>query len=130
MQVAFDDKEKVAYLIGDTKLYIIDLSPKALLDHHGHPFNLPRPLIVLQTVELPNTVNDVSFCGGYLALSANGPTKVLPGSVTIYSRYLRQQQHRRHHYDGHDDELHTAYGESEGDHAGSLELLTNFTVGE
>jgi hypothetical protein len=89
VQVAFDDQEKVAYLIGGTKLYIIDLSPEALLVA-GSPATEPKPLSAIANITLPTTINDVAFCGGYLAVAANGATKVLPGSVTLYSRYLRK----------------------------------------
>lgn len=85
-QVAFDDQEKIAYLIGGSKLYIIDLYPEALLEA-GAPATNPKPLSVLDTATLPTTINDVVFCDSYLA---NGETKVLPGSVTLYSRFLRE----------------------------------------
>jgi hypothetical protein len=118
VQVAYDDMHKVAYLIGDTKLYIVDLSPVALLDN-GSPASTPRPLSVLQTLELNLTVNDVAFCGGLLAIStnaadtANTSGKVLPGGVTILNNYRRESEMQI-----------VARG------AGSLEVLAQFTVGE
>lgn len=83
----------------------MDLSPESLLES-GSAAATPKSLSVLETVTLPTTVNDVVFCGDYLAVAANGATKVLPGSVTLFSRYLR---------DG---------GES------SLEQAAQFTVGK
>jgi hypothetical protein len=119
-QVAYDDKHKVAYLIGDTKLHIIDLSPETLLDN-GSPADTPRALDVLATFELGVTVNDVAFCGGLLALSTNGldigniSGKVLPGSVTILNNYIRESEMQE---------------EDDAQAAGSLEILAQFTVGE
>lgn len=97
-QVVFDDGEKVAYLVGGSTLYVVDMSQESLQpdDTQGPA----RALSVLQTLTLPTTVNDLSFCanrqGGYLAVSANGgplanaeDAKVLPGSVTLFGRYLR-----------------------------------------
>lgn len=86
-QVAYDDKSKVAYLIGDKQLYVIDMSPAALLDN-GQPAATPKLLRVLQTKNLTTTVNDVSFCGSYLAISADGATKTQPGTVTIFNRWV------------------------------------------
>lgn len=84
-QVAYDDVEKVAYLIGNKDIYVIDLSPEKLLDD-GVAASPPRDLQLLKTLTQPTTVNDVAFCGDYLAVTANGATKVLPGSVTIFRR--------------------------------------------
>lgn len=97
MQVAFDDQEKVAYLIGNRTLYVVDLSASALLISGSEPAQTPKALSVLTTVDLSTTLNDVIFCAaaggdGYLAVAANGETKVEAGSVTVYSRYLRGQQ--------------------------------------
>jgi hypothetical protein len=95
--VAFDDQEKVAYLIGNRTLYVVDLSPSALLDSGSRPSPTPKAQSVLTSLDLSTTVNDVIFCAtaggnGYLAVAADGETKVEAGSVTVYSRYLRQQQ--------------------------------------
>lgn len=87
-QVAYDDVEKVAYLIGGKDIYVIDLSQKALLED-GEAAATPRDLPRLKNLTQPTTVNDVAFCGDYLAVSANGATKVLPGSVTIFRRYAQ-----------------------------------------
>lgn len=121
-QVAYDDQEKVAYLISDTKLYVIDLSPEALLEG-GAPATTPRELPVLRTVTLPTTATDVAFCGGYIAVSAEGSSKVLPGSVAIFSRYLRQQPSSS---EGRSAGTGTGAARSPG---GSLEQLTQLTVG-
>jgi hypothetical protein len=113
-------------MIGDNKLYVIDLSPDALLDN-GEPADTPKALDVLETVTLPTTVNDVSFCGGYLALSANGVTKVDLGSVTIYSRYLREEASGLSAKASGEDAASWGYYRR---HVGSLEKLAQFTVGE
>lgn len=105
MQVAFDDQEKIAYLIGGSQLYLIDLSPVALLEA-GSPAQEPKSLSVLETFTLDSTINDVAVCGDLLAVALNGPTKVLPGSVTLFSRFLRASQ------------------------GPGLEQLAQFTVGE
>lgn len=123
LQVAYDDQEKVAYLISDTKLYVIDLSPEALLEG-GAPATTPRELPVLRTVTLPTTATDVAFCGGYIAVSAEGSSKVLPGSVAIFSRYLRQQPSSS---EGRSAGTGTGAARSPG---GSLEQLTQLTVGK
>lgn len=104
-QVVFDDGAKVAYTVGDDKLFVVDLSPAALAlesapANPGEGTTLP----VLQTVPLGRAVNDVATCGRLLALSVNGPTKVDPGSVRIHRRYEREG-------------------------ADSLKLLATFTVG-
>jgi hypothetical protein len=51
---------------------------------------------ILKTITFPTILNDVYFCStedaGYLAVAANagpGGAKVQPGSVTIFSRYVR-----------------------------------------
>jgi hypothetical protein len=85
--VAYDDVEKVAYLIGGKDIYVIDLSPEKLLDD-GVAASTPRNLDQLKKLPQPTTVNDVAFCGDYLAVSANGATKVLPGSVLIFRRWV------------------------------------------
>jgi hypothetical protein len=113
-------------MIGDKRLYVIDLSPDALLDD-GEPAETPKALSVLTTVTLPTTVNDVSFCGGYLALSANGATKVDLGSVTIYSRYLREKASGLSAKAAAEDAASLGYY---GSRAGSLQKLAQFTVGE
>jgi hypothetical protein len=115
--VAFDDKEKVAYLIGNLTLYVVDLSITALLDNNS-PANPPRTLTLRQSLTRPTTLNDVAFCDGYLAVASNGEGgKVQPGSVTIFGRYARS---RGEH--GSSDEAAEA--------AGSLQELARFTVGE
>lgn len=95
--------EKVAYLIGNKVLYVVDLSPAALLNN-GAPASPPKNVSLLANLTLPTTLTDVQFCGGYLAVTAEGPTKVLPGSVTIFNRFRRSGP-------------------------GSLEQLTQLTVG-
>lgn len=92
-----------------------DLSPAALLEN-GDPASTPKALSVLKTVTYQTVLNDVYFCAtedaGYLAVAANsgpGEAKVQPGSVTIYSRYVRGQ---------------------ESDSDGSLKELAKFTVGK
>jgi hypothetical protein len=95
---------KVAYLIGGTNLHVIDVSPAAV----DVTSSTAKILPVLATRELPSTITDVYMCGDLLAVSAEGATKVSPGQVLLYSRYLR----------------------AAGTGAESLKLLANFTVGE
>jgi hypothetical protein len=102
--VTYDDVSKVAYLIGGTSVHIIDVSPAAV----HVTASTAKVLPVLVTRELPTTITDVYVCGDLLAISAEGATKVSPGQVLLYSRYLR--------------------GTSSS--AESLKLLANFTVGE
>lgn len=108
MQVAFDDVNKVAYLIGGNKFYVLDLSSNSLpiskvpLGASSAGQQLP----VLAERELAATITDVQQCGGYLAISAESDLgKTFPGQVLIYSTYRRSED------------------------AGSLALLANFTVG-
>lgn len=120
LQVAFDDREKVAYLIGNLTLYVVDLSPTALLDGNNSPANPPRALTLRQSLTRPTTLNDVAFCDGYLdlAIASNGEGgKVRPGSVTIFGRYVRSRGQQ-------------GGGKSAADSAGSLRELARFTVGE
>lgn len=124
--MSFDDKQKVAYLVGAKTLYVIDLSPDALLNY-GVPAKTPKDLPVLHKVTLPATINDVTFCGGYLAIAANGASKTQPGIVTIYGRYLRQ--HGDLYYYGNADSNGGYYYEDLHG-PGSLEQLASFTVGE
>lgn len=86
MQVTFDDKEKIAYMIGNTQLYIIDVSAALLLGGAG-----VAQLPTLKAVDLGAPVNDVYFCGGYVAVAVNGASKNLPGFVAIYGRFVRGQ---------------------------------------
>jgi hypothetical protein len=88
VQVVFDDKQKVAYLVGGKSLFVVNMEPAALLDN-GSPAAEPKNLATLQTMTFPTIVNDVTFCGRFLAVSNNGNTKVDNGTVTIYQRYLR-----------------------------------------
>lgn len=106
-QVAFDDKVKVAYLIGNTELYVLDVSSDAMDVYASSPKVLP----VLLTKDLPTPVTDVYFCGDLLAVSAEGATKVQPGQVLIFTRYQRS-------------------GTPGVNPVDSLKLLANFTVGE
>jgi hypothetical protein len=88
VQVAFDDKEKIAYLVGGQQLYVVDLAPEKLFVNGILPTSA-RTLNVTQKVELANVVNDVVFCGHFLAISTEAVPKTNPGTVTIYNRYLR-----------------------------------------
>lgn len=111
LQVAFDDDTKVAYLVGDETIYIIDLSNSILPIETGETpigaTSTGQQLPVVATKEVPATITDVQFCDKYVAISAeNVNGKTLPGQVLIYSRFLRQ-------------------GGSD-----SFKLLANFTVGE
>lgn len=124
--MTFDDKQKVAYLTGGKTLYVIDLSPDVLLNY-GVPAKTPKDLPVLHQVTLPTAINDVAFCGGYLAIVANGAIKTEPGTVTIHGRYLRQ--HGDLYYYGNDD-ANGGYTYEDLHGPGSLEQLASFTVGE
>jgi hypothetical protein len=102
MQVTFDDVSKVAYLIGSNSVHVIDVSSAAV----DVTSSTAKVLPVLLTRDLPTTITDVVMCGDLIAISAEGASKVSPGQVLLYSRYLR----------------------SGG--ADSLKLMANFTVGE
>eukprot|EP00883_Tetradesmus_obliquus_P007510 jgi/Sobl393_1/18142/SZX59566.1 len=102
-QVAFDDVSKVAYMIGGQNLIVIDLSSSAV----DVSASIAKVLPVLTVHELPTTTTDVVMCGDLLAVSAEGATKVSPGQVLLYTRYLR----------------------AAGSAADSMKLLANFTVG-
>lgn len=104
LQVAFDDVSKVAYMIGGQNLIVIDLSSSAV----DVSASTAKVLPVLTVRELPTTTTDVVMCGDLLAVSAEGATKVSPGQVLLYTRYLR----------------------AAGSAADSMKLLANFTVGE
>lgn len=93
-QVAFDDFSKVAYLIGDRIIYVLDLSPTRLpiktTETPLGAISTGAALPVITTKELPATITDVQFCDKYVAVSAeNVNGKTLPGQVLIYSRFLR-----------------------------------------
>lgn len=102
-QVAFDDVSKVAYMIGGQNLIVIDLSSSAV----DVSASTAKVVPVLTVRELPTTTTDVVMCGDLLAVSAEGATKVSPGQVLLYTRYLR----------------------AAGSAAASMKLLANFTVG-
>lgn len=129
-QVTFDPAESVAYLIGDTKLYVVDLSVSALglqaqttakasRTHKKNTIvtaNVANPsfgntLPVLATLDFGVPLNDVFFCsklkkrrGGILAIALNAPNKLDNGQVKILSRFSRSA-------------------------ANSLQELASFTVG-
>lgn len=106
--MAYDNGRKVAYLVGGKNLYVVGLDT---LVTNGTLTATPKDLPLLQTMPLPTTLTDVAFCGGYLAISAEGATKVSPGIVMIFNRYG-------------DSILGNKVW------ATSLEQLANFTVGE
>jgi hypothetical protein len=101
-QVTFDDVSKVAYLIGGNSVHVIDVSSAAV----DITSSTARVLPILLTRNLPTTITDVVMCGDLIAISAEGASKVSPGQVLLYSRYLRSGS------------------------ADSLKLMANFTVGE
>lgn len=103
-QVAYDDAAKVAYVIGDTTLSVIDMSHAALLNGTGSgPAGASLP--ILKSINFGKSVNDVVFCDSWVALAMNGAAKTDPGSVTLHRRY------------------------DPANAAASLELLATFTVG-
>ncbi|PRW56875.1 alkaline phosphatase isoform A [Chlorella sorokiniana] len=83
-QVAYDDKAKVAYVIGGNSLAVIGLPQAVLLGGSGPA---GTPLSILKTVDLGRAVNDVVFCGDWLALALNGAAKTDPGTVQLHRRY-------------------------------------------
>jgi hypothetical protein len=93
---------KVAYLIGGNSVHVIDVSSAAV----DVTSSTARVLPILLTRDLPTTITDVVMCGDLIAISAEGSSKVSPGQVLLYSRYLRSGS------------------------ADSLKLMANFTVGE
>jgi hypothetical protein len=105
--VAFDDKGKVAYLIGNTNVYVIDMSPAVLTLSRSAPAGGSQ-LPLLGSRDFTVDVTDVQFCGDYVAISTYGDVKTDPGRVYIFARYNRA----------------TATA------ANPLRLLTTFTVGQ
>jgi hypothetical protein len=95
---------KVAYLIGGNSVHVIDVSSAAV----DVTSSTAKVLPILLTRDLPTIITDVVMCGDLLAISAEGSSKVAPGQVLVYSRYLR----------------------AASSSADSLKLLANFTVGE
>jgi hypothetical protein len=105
--VAFDDKGKVAYLIGNTNVYVIDMSPTVLTVTQSAAAGASE-LPLLGSRDFTRDVTDVQFCGDYVAISTYGDEKTDPGRVYVFARYNRA----------------TATADE------PLQLLTTFIVGE
>lgn len=77
-QVDYDDKNKVAYVIGGKTITTVDLS------------DLANPRIIAPDFVSANDIQDVVFCGGYVAVAVSGTLKTDNGSVQIFSAYDRR----------------------------------------